>query len=120
MSDHAPDQPLPRVAYDDYARLDIRVGTILSVDPFAAARTPAWQLTIDFGPLGTRRSSAQITKYYDAEALVGQQVACVVNFPPKRIAGFTSEVLVLGAVLQPADVVLLFPDRPVPNGTRVA
>lgn len=120
MSDQPPEAPLPRVTYDDYARLDIRMGTVVGADPFPEARSPAYRLTIDFGELGTRRSSAQITRYYEASQLVGKQVACVVNFPPKRIAGFTSEVLVLGAVLNPGTVVLLFPDRPVPDGTRVA
>jgi len=120
MSDQTPHTPVPQVTYADYARLDIRVGTVVTAEPFPEARTPAYRLTIDFGALGTRQSSAQITKYYDAAGLVGKQLACVVNFPPKRIAGFTSEVLILGAVLAPGDVVLLFPDRAVPNGAPVA
>lgn len=110
-----------QVTYDDFDRLDIRVGRIVSVDPFPEARTPAYKLAIDFGPvLGTRRSSAQITEHYKPADLVGKQVACVVNFPPKRIAGFTSEVLVLGAVLALGDVVLFYSERDVPLGARVA
>ncbi|MEF3303013.1 chaperone CsaA [Paenibacillus sp. GYB003] len=106
--------------YDQFAELDIRVGTVLSAEPFPGARKPAIKLTIDFGPLGTKRTSAQITKRYDPQSLVGRQVAAVVNFPPKRIAGFVSEVLVLGAVPEEGDVVLLRPDTAVPNGAPIA
>ena len=108
------------VTYAEFERLDIRVGRILSADEFPEARTPAYKLQIDFGPLGIRRSSAQITKHYAPADLTGKLVACVVNFPPKRIAGFTSEVLVLGAVLSLGDVVLFFAEGAVPLGTRVA
>ncbi|HZG83480.1 chaperone CsaA [Paenibacillus sp.] len=105
---------------DDFLRLDIRIGTVLSAEPFPEARKPAIKLEIDFGPLGVKRSSAQITKRYDPEALVGRQVAAIVNFPPRRIAGFVSEVLVLGGVPEEGDVALLRPDEPVPNGTPIA
>jgi tRNA-binding protein len=108
------------VTYDDFTRLDIRIGTIVSAEEFPEARAPAFKLTVDFGALGIRRSSAQITKHYTAAELVGKQVACVVNFPVKRIAGFPSEILILGGVVTAGDVVLLHPERPVPNGTTVA
>jgi tRNA-binding protein len=120
MSDHAQTAPAQTITFDDYMRIDIRIGTIVGAEEFVGARVAAYKLTVDFGEFGTRRSSAQITKYYSAAELVGRQVACVVNFPPKRIAGFSSEVLVLGAVLGAQDVVLLHPERPVPNGSRVA
>jgi tRNA-binding protein len=119
MSDHGQASG-ESVTFDHFMRVDIRVGTVLSAEEFAEARVPAYRLTIDFGDLGMRRSSAQITKYYSPGELVGKQVVCVLNFPPKRIAGFVSEVLVLGAVLGPADVVLLGLDRKVPNGARIA
>jgi tRNA-binding protein len=105
---------------DDFHRLDVRIGTVLSAERFPEARKPAIKLRIDFGPLGVKKSSAQITRRYTPEQLVGRQVAAVVNFPPRRIAGFESEVLVLGGVPEQGDVVLLQPDRPVPDGTPVA
>ncbi len=105
--------------FDDFQKLDIRIGTIVEAMPFPEARVPAIKLVIDFGELGTKRSSAQITRRYTAEALVGRQVAAVVNMPPRRIAGFASEVLVLGGMPEPGDVVLLALDQRVPNGTRV-
>jgi tRNA-binding protein len=106
---------------EDLHRLDVRVGTVVAAEPFPEARTPALKLEIDFGPeLGRRRSSAQITRRYDPAGLVGRQVVAVVNFPPRRVAGFASEVLVLGGVPEAGDVVLLAPDAPVPDGTRVA
>ncbi len=97
----------------------MRVGTIVAAEPFPKARKPAYQLTIDFGPLGIRRSSAQITTLYEAEALVGRQVVAVVNFPPKQIATFMSECLVLGSVADNGTVTLLQPERPVENGLRI-
>lgn len=108
------------LAWAEFERVDVRVGRVLSAAPFPEARTPAIRLEIDFGPLGVRRSSAQLTRRYDPAALVGRLVVAVVNFPPKRIAGFRSEVLVLGAIPEAGDVVLLAPDADVPPGTRIA
>ena len=105
--------------FDDFQRLDIRIGTVIEAMPFPEARVPAIKLVIDLGDLGLRRSSAQITRRYTPEALVGRQVAAVVNMPPRRIAGFASEVLVLGGMPEPGDVVLLALDQPIPNGTKV-
>ncbi|RKN86548.1 chaperone CsaA [Paenibacillus ginsengarvi] len=106
--------------YEQFAELDIRIGTVTGAEPFPEARKPAIKLAIDFGPLGVKRTSAQITKRYEPESLVGLQVVAIVNFPPKRIAGFVSEVLVLGGVPAEGDVVLLQPDAPLPNGTPIA
>ena len=101
--------------------LDIRVGTIVAAEPFPEARKPAYRLTVDLGPeMGTRRSSAQITERYASEELLGKRVLAVTNFPPKRIAGFTSEVLVLGVNDPQGNVVLVRPDfDDVPNGERL-
>ena len=108
------------IRYDDFARVDVRVGTIVAVEPFPEARKPAYKLTVDFGSaLGLKRSSAQITKYYRAEALVGRQVAAVVNFPPKQIGPFMSEVLVLGFPDAAGEVVLVGVDHAVPNGGKL-
>ena len=99
--------------------MDIRVGVVTRAEPFPEARKPAYRLWIDFGPLGEKRSSAQITDHYQPEDLVGRQVVCVVNFPPKRVGPFVSEVLVLGAYVNGREVVLLAPDREVARGSRI-
>lgn len=108
------------IGYEDFARVDVRVGTIVAAEPFPQARKPAYKLTVDFGgDIGTRRSSAQITHHYTVDALVGRQVLAVVNFPPKKIAGFPSEILVLGLPDADGAVVLVGPGQPVPNGARL-
>lgn len=107
------------ITWDDFEKVDMRVGTIVEVADFPKARNPAYQLIIDFGELGQKRSSAQITKLYTREELVGRQVIAVVNFPPKQIASFWSECLVLGVMGPDKEVVLLQPDRSVGNGWRI-
>ncbi len=111
---------MPTIGWDDFAKVDIRVGRIVAAEAFPEARKPAYRLRVDFGPLGVKASSAQITRRYGPEDLVGRLVVAVVNFPPKRVAGFESEVLVLGAMVGAADVVLLAPDREVQPGLPVA
>jgi len=113
--------PAERITVDDFFRAEIRAGVVTRAEPFPEARKPAYKLWIDFGELGTKQSSAQITTLYQAEELVGRTVLAVTNFPPRRVAGFTSEVLVLGVPIEgTADVVLVGPDRPVPPGARVS
>ncbi|MFC0212263.1 chaperone CsaA [Paenibacillus chartarius] len=104
---------------EDFTKLDIRVGTIVKAELFSKARVPAIKLGIDFGELGIKTSSAQITRRYVPEDLIGRQIIGIVNFPPRRIAGFDSEVLVLGGTPEEGDVVLLKPDGKVPDGTQV-
>jgi tRNA-binding protein len=107
------------IQHADFEKVEIRVGTIVAAEDFPEARNPAFKLVIDFGGLGTKKSSAQITKLYKKEELVGKQVVAVVNFPPKQVANFRSECLVLGVVLDEKEVVLLHPERRVPNGKRI-
>lgn len=118
-----PDDPgpvLPTVGFQDFSRIDVRVGTVVRAEPYPEARKPALKLWIDFGPsVGERRSSAQITRHYEPETLIGRQVAAVVNFPPRQIGKFVSEVLVLGFPDGEGEVVLVAPTLPVPNGGRL-
>ena len=108
------------ISFDEFLKVDVRIGTILSAEPFPEARKPAYKLTIDFGgPIGRKRSSAQITVHYGLDDLVGRQVAAVVNFPPRQIGPFMSEVLTLGFPDDAGEVVLIAPDKPVANGARL-
>jgi tRNA-binding protein len=109
----------PGLTWEDFERVDMRVGVVLDAQEFPEARRPALKLTIDFGPLGVKRSSAQITDRYAPAALVGRRVVAVVNFPPKRIGPFVSEVLVLGAYGEAGEVILLRPDFEVSPGARI-
>ncbi len=117
---HAQTISMAEITFDTFLQTDMRTGTILEAVVFENARKPAYQLTIDFGSLGIKRSSAQITDHYTPESLIGQQVIAVVNFPPKQIANFFSECLVLGSVDADGKVVLLQPERKVENGLRIA
>ena len=111
---------MAQITYADFEKVDIRVGRVVTADEFPQARKPAYKLRIDFGPeIGVKGSSAQITKYYDASDLVGRQVLAVVNFPPRQIANFFSEVLTLGVILGEGDICLVHPDREVPPGARI-
>jgi tRNA-binding protein len=114
--------PIPsghQITWRDFEKLDLRAGTILEVSDFPQATKAAYKLTIDFGDLGIRKSSAQITDLYDKQELIGKQVIAIVNFPPKQIANFFSECLVLGVYTDKKEVVLIQPDRVVENGWRV-
>jgi tRNA-binding protein len=114
------EQPAPQIGFDDFLKVDIRVGTIVEAAPFPEARKPAYKLLIDFGPaIGVRKSSAQITKNHTVDDLVGRQVAAVVNFPPRQIGPLMSEVLTLGFPDEAGEVMLIGPDRKVPNGGRL-
>ena len=110
---------MKQVTYKQFEEIEIRVGRVLRAEEFSKAKRPAYKLWIDFGKLGVRKSSAQITDLYEREELIGRQVVAVVNFPPKQIGDFKSEVLVLGAVLDTGEAVLLGLDREVPYGCRV-
>ena len=111
---------MTEVSIDDFLKLDIRCGTIVAALPFPEARKPSVKLEIDFGtPLGRRKSSAQITTHYKPETLVGKKVMAVVNFPPRQIGPFMSEVLTLGVPDDKGEVVLVIPDKPVPNGGKL-
>src|SRR5437868_6211533 len=121
--DNQLDQPQEQITINDFDRIDIRVGRITACEAFPEARKPSYKLTIDFGPIGLKRSSAQLTAHYGPEELVGRQVLAVVNFPPRKIAGFASEVLVLGVpaegVARQGTVILVQPDREVDLGARL-
>lgn len=116
----APSSPAPQISFEQFLAVDIRVGTIVKAEPFPETRKPALQLLIDFGPaIGVKKSSAQLTKYYRPETLVGRQVAAVVNFPPRQIGPLMSEVLTLGFPDAEGAVVLIGPERQVPDGGRM-
>jgi tRNA-binding protein len=118
---HDPTSPIaPTINFDDFLKVDIRVGTVLTAEPFLKARKPAFILTIDFGDaIGIKKTSAQITTHYECEQLIGRQVAAVVNFPARQIGPMKSEVLTLGFGDTAGEVVLFSPDQPVPNGSRL-
>lgn len=120
--DFLPTSPAaPEVEFGDFLKLDIRVGTIVAVEDFPEARKPAYKLSIDFGPaIGVKKSSAQITVHYEKDALVGKQVAAVVNFPRRQIGPFMSDVLTLGFADTEGAIVMFSPDRQVPDGSRLA
>ena len=111
---------MPEISWEDFEKVDVRVGTVVEAELFPEARKPSMKLMVDFGPeVGTRKTSAQLTVRYEPEGLVGRQVLAVINFPPKRIAGFKSEALVLGMPDESGEVVLLSPDQEVPPGGRM-
>ncbi len=108
------------IGYEDFVKVDVRVGTVVRVEPYPEARRPAYKLWVDFGPdIGERKTSAQLTELYTPETLLGRQVAAVVNFPPKQIGRFMSEILVLGFPDAEGRVVLIGPERAVPNGGKL-
>lgn len=108
------------ISFDDFLKVDVRVGTVVQAEPYPEARKPAIKLWVEFGgDLGVKKSSAQITRHYEPEELIGKQVMAVVNFPPRQIGKFMSEILVLGVPDEAGEVVLLTPDKPVPQGGRL-
>ena len=107
------------ISWNDFEKIDIRVGTIMEVEDCPRARIPSYRLKVDLGETGIKNSSAQITKHYTKENLIGKQVLAVINFPPKNIAGFLSECLVLGAYDENGDVILVTPDKPASNGSKI-
>ncbi len=111
---------MAEITFDDFMKVDIRVGTVIAVDPFPEARKPAYKLQIDFGDgIGVKKSSAQITVHYTPETLLGRKVMAVVNFPPRQIGPFMSEVLTLGVSDDNGDIVLIAPDKDAPDGSRL-
>jgi tRNA-binding protein len=121
LMSHDPVLPsAPQIGFDQFLAVDVRAGTVVSAEPFPEARKPAFRLEIDFGSvIGRKRSSAQLTQHYEIATLIGRQVAAVVNFPPRQIGKFMSEVLVLGFPDEQGNVVLVSPDCTVPNGARL-
>ena len=109
-----------QITWQEFEKVELRVGTVLEVNDFPEAKKPAYQLIIDLGPLGIKKSSAQLTKLYHKNDLLGKQVICVTNFPPKKIAHFVSEVLTTGFVLENGEVILAVPERKIPNGAKLA
>lgn len=112
-------ETMPTISWGDFEQIEMRVGTIIEAEIFSEARKPAYKIRIDFGPYGIKKSSAQVTRLYQPEELIGKQVIAVLNFPPKQIANFRSECLIMG-VVDEADVTLIAPDKPVANGLRIA
>ena len=108
------------ISWNDFEKVEMRTGTIIEAEDFPEAKNPSYKLKIDFGSFGIKKTSAQITKLYSKEDLIGKQVICVTNFPPKQISNFVSEVLILGVVLENKEVVLLQPERKTENGKRIA
>lgn len=108
-----------QLSWSTFMKVEMRVGTIISAEEFKEVRNPAYKMLVDFGALGIKKTSAQITKLYDADSLVGRQVVAVVNFPPKQIANMMSECLVLGGIGNDKEIILLQPERQVENGTRI-
>ena len=120
LIDRPENAPADEIAFDDFRKVDIRIGTILEAEPLEGARKPAIRMVIDFGPgVGVKKSSAQVTVHYDPETLVGKQVAAVVNFPPRQIGKFMSEVLTLGFADNDGAIVLAVPDKDAPDGARL-